>query len=183
MLRGGKMLHLARSMKDLSFSELMSVYIEGNRENGAELAPDDSAERQIAVSEQEFYHYLNDVFFQTDHALYAVWEEKGIYISALRLEPFCDGLLLEALETVPEYRRRGYASSLIRAVQRELSKNGDVRIYSHVNKKNTASLQTHVQNGFIIISEFAHYIDGSVNNRAYTMLYEKRFFEKSKNRD
>lgn len=163
------MLILARSIRDLSFSRLMEVYIEGNLENAEEFYPDLTEGQKLMQAEQDFYQYLNKVFFRTSDAVYAIWEEQGTYVSALRLEPYRDGLLLEALETAPPSRRQGYAVELIRAVQEQFP---NQRVYSHVSKKNAASLQVHEKCGFRRISEYAVYIDGSVNRRACTLCWE-----------
>ena len=163
------MLILAQSIRDLSFSKLMGVYIEGNLENAEEFYPDLPEGQKLMQAEQDFYQYLNEVFFRTSGAVYAIWEAQGSYVSVLRLEPYRDGLLLEALETAPPSRRQGYAEKLIRAVQEQFS---NQRIYSHVSKKNAASLQVHEKCGFRRISEYAAYIDGSVNQRACTLCWE-----------
>ena len=93
--------------------------------------------------------------------------ENDVYFSALRLEPYEDGLLLEALETAPAHRRKGYAEKLIRAVQAEFLQ----KIYSHVSKKNTASLAVHQKCGFRQVLDYAKYIDGSVVRSAVTLCY------------
>lgn len=171
------MLRVARNMGKLSFGALMEVYIDANREHGALLAPEEPEARQIALSEQEFYSYLHDSFFAHSGALYCIWEENGKYVSALRLEPYRDGLLLEALETAPSQRRKGYAAQLIRAVQQLLAQQGSVRLYSHVSKRNEASLKTHLSCGFEIELDYASFVDGSVNHRSYTMRFEKNISE------
>ena len=163
------MLILARSLRDFSFSKLMDVYIEGNMENAEECWPELDDGQKLLRAEQEFYQYLTDVFFRTPEAVYAIWEERGNYISALRLEPYRDGRLLEALETAPSRRRQGYGVQLIKAVQEQFP---NQRIYSHVGKKNVASLRVHEKCGFRRISEYAAYIDGSVNQRACTLCWE-----------
>ena len=163
------MLILARSIRDLSFSRLMEVYTEGNLENAEEFYPDLPEGQKLMQAEQDFYQYLNEVFFRTSGAVYAIWEEQGAYVSALRLEPYRDGRLLEALETAPSRRRQGYGVQLIKAVQEQFS---NQRIYSHVGKKNVASLRVHEKCGFRRISEHAAYIDGSVNQRACTLSWE-----------
>ena len=163
------MLILARSLRDFSFSKLMDVYIEGNMENAEEFWPELDDGQKLLRAEQEFYQYLTEVFFRTPEAVYAIWEESGNYISALRLEPYRDGRLLEALETAPSRRRQGYGVQLIKAVQEQFP---NQRIYSHVGKKNAASLRVHEKCGFCRISEYAAYIDGSVNQRACTLCWE-----------
>ena len=167
------MLLTAGSCGDFSFGALMEVYVEANRENGARLAPEEPEGRQLALAEQDFYSYLHDCFFSHPGAEYCIWEEGDRYVSALRLEPYRDGLLLEALETVPDQRRKGFATRLIRAVQARIAQRGSVPVYSHVSKTNQASLNTHLRCGFEVVQDFAAYIDGSVDARACTLRYEK----------
>lgn len=167
------MVFVAKSLGQLSFGKLMEVYREANRENGALLAPEETEDRQLQLAEEDFYAYLHDCFFGKPHASYYIWEEAGSYVSALRLEPYRDGLLLEALETAPDKRRLGYAARLMDAVLLSLCEQGSVCVYSHVSKKNIPSLKTHQHCGFQIISDYAAYIDGSVNHRAYTLQYKK----------
>lgn len=171
------MLLLAKSLSQLSFDRLMQVYLEGNRENGRSIAPEEPEARQIALAEQDFFGYLHDTFFAIPDSFYCIWEENGEYVSALRLEPYRDGWLLEALETAPEQRRRGYAVQL---VQEALKQVGETNVYSHVSKRNVASLKTHQRCGFQIIQDCACYLDGSVNFRAFTLCCKN--FEKKKNR-
>lgn len=167
------MLVVVNRLKDLSFSDLMEVYLDANRERGLTLAPEEPEARRIALAEQDFYCYLRDCFFSRPEARYCIWEENKRYVSALRLEAYRDGLLLEALETVPNQRRRGYAGRLIQSVQRLLEQQGTVLLYSHVDKRNKPSLKTHFRCGFEAYLDCASYIDGSVNDRAYTLRYEK----------
>ena len=109
------------------------------------------------------------MFFPTDNAWYCIWDEKGHYVSALRLEPYRDGLLLEALETAPAERRKGYAGKLLQAVQARFAQE---KIYSHVSKRNIPSLRTHEVCGFRKIAENAVYADGSVTSRSCTFCWE-----------
>ncbi len=163
------MLTIASKLQELSFGKLMEVYSEGNLENAQEFWPEEPEGRQMALAEQEFYNYLQQVFFKTPGARYLIWEEAGRYVSALRFEPYRDGLLLEALETAPVQRRRGYAAQLMRAA---LETVGEAKVYSHVGKRNTASLRTHEACGFRRILDYAVYADGSVNDRCCTLVHE-----------
>ena len=164
------MLTIVKSMRELNFGQLMAVYEEGNLENGREFWPEQSEGQQILQAEQAFYQYLRESFFRTEGAFYAIWSEKGGYVSALRLEPYQDGLLLEALETAPAHRRKGYAAALINATLQEL---GNEKVYAHVHKKNIPSLRTHESCGFRKVLDHAVNIDGSVSRKAYTLCYEK----------
>ncbi len=162
------MLLIAHNMRQFSFEKLMLVYEEGNRENGAELYPQLSQGEQLLRAEQDFYGFLHECFFSAREAYYCIWEEDGVYVSALRLEPYRDGLLLEALETAPMYRRQGYATKLVQAA---LATTGTATIYSHVSKRNEASLRTHRRCGFCRVLEHAVYADGSVNDYCCTLRY------------
>ena len=168
------MLEIFTSLAALQFNRLMGVYTERNEENAREFYPNE--ENGIALNrvESEFYQYLKEVFFPVDGARYAVWEEDGEYRAALRLEPYRDGLLIEALETHPQYRKMGYGKTLIQSVQKKLGEQGPLVLYSHIGKRNTASIKTHLACGFHRISEQAVYIDGSVTDRACTMRYMKK---------
>ncbi len=166
------MLHFYTTLSALPFEQLMEVYVQGNQENGKILAPFDSEARQRQLAEADFYDYLRG-FFAVPGACYATWEQEGVIQSALRLEPYRDGLLVEALETAPEQRQQGYATRLVQAVQQKLGEAGRVRLYSHVHKTNRPSLWVHQRCGFQIISDCAVYIDGSVSANAYTLQYEK----------
>ena len=162
------MLYLADKLHKLNFAQLMAVYTEGNEKNGEDLWPELSREQQLLRAEQAFYQYLAEGFFPVSGAVYAIWVENGTYVSALRLEPYEDGLLLEALETAPQYRRRGYGEKLIRAVLDAFPR----RIYSHVSKKNIPSLAIHKKCGFVQVLDYAKYIDGSVARNAVTLRYQ-----------
>lgn len=164
------MLVICKKLHQIRFGQLMAVYEEGNRENGQEHYPNLSPGEQMLRAEQDFYQYLQDDFFLAGEAAYYLWQVNNRYVSALRMEEYRDGLLLEALETIPDKRCKGYASSLVCAVQ-QLPELDGRKIYSHVGKKNEASLKAHQKCGFEIISDRAVYIDGSVNDRCYTLCY------------
>ena len=165
------MLILAKSIRELRFSELMQVYEQSNRE-AAEDRKHLPPLFALQLAEQDHRQYLQEVFFPTPGALCCIWEENGHYVSALRLEPYRDGLLLTALETAPAHRGSGYAAALIRAVQNHLVQDGAVKLYSHVSKRNAPSLRTHEKCGFRIVSDHAVYLSGSVDYRCCTLLYE-----------
>ena len=74
-------------------------------------------------------------------------------MSALRLAPVESGWYLEALETDPDFRRRGCAKRLIRQVIAKLEEDGPVTIWDSVAKTNAASLATHSSCGFVIVRD------------------------------
>lgn len=166
------MLRIIDSMSKLNFSRLMEVYLEGNQENGRQQYPDESEAVQLRFAENDFYDYLDSIFFHQKDSFYAVWEDPNRYLAALRLEPYRDGYLLCALETAPDVRGKGYATLLIKNVQKYLSHNKHGIIYSHISKHNMASLAVHKKCDFHIIKDYAVYSDGSVLRNSYTLVYE-----------
>ena len=161
------MLICVRTFQELDFDALMQVYLEGNRENGEDLYPEESTERRMELALRDFENYLRDNFFSTKNASYWIWSEDGAYRCALRLEPYADGLLLEALETHPEHRRKGYAKKLISAVLEQLPTG--TRIYSHISKRNTPSLATHGACGFYKLLDYSVDTDGERYDHQVTM--------------
>ena len=155
------MLQIANRLEELDFPALMEVYIEGNQEKAEEYG-----DGGLLRVEREFRAYLRDDFFRVPGAFYAVWYADGAAVSALRMEPYQDGWLLEALETAPKHRRKGLAKALMLAV---LDYMGGHTVYSHVSKRNEASLRTHFACGFEGYLDHAVYVDGSVTQRALTL--------------
>lgn len=162
------MLIITEKMNELSFGRLMELYAEENLNTGRIRWPEEPQWRQVALAEEEFREFLCQVFFRTAGARYLICEEQGWYVSALRLEPYRDGLLLEALETAPDCRRKGYASGLIQAA---ILVAAEQKIYAHVDHHNAASLRTHEKCGFIKLLDYAAYIDGSVDSRCCTLCH------------
>ena len=163
------MLKIITSMSQLNTDQLMAVYVESNRENAEEFFSDLNVEAQTEMAEREFLDYLREDFFSQKGAFYAVWVEDGVYKAALRLEPYKDGYLIEALETAPDERRKGYASKLITEVLPFLRSKNIGKVYSHVGKHNVASLRVHIKCGFQRTAESATYIDGTVTQNSCTL--------------
>ncbi len=161
------MLICAGTFQELDFEALMQVYVEGNRENGEDLYPEKSPERQMELALRDCEDYLRNDFYSKKDACYWIWSEDGAYRSALRLEPYQDGLLLEALETHPEHRRKGYAKKLICAVLERLPKG--TRVYSHISKRNTPSLASHLACGFYKLLDYSVDTDGERYDNQVTM--------------
>lgn len=163
------MLLIAKTLRELNLRQLMDVYEESNRENARERYPQLPASQGLGEAEQDFYAFLKAGFFSADGAFYGIWAVDGAYVSALRMEPYRDGWLVEAVETKPDCRRKGYAEALMAEVFTYLQTG---KVYSHIHKKNLPSQKLHEGMGFSRCSDRAMYIDGSVNDRCATYLLE-----------
>ena len=135
--------------------KLMDVYSESNCENTDYFFPDE-ADKETAVRKVEagFLGFLKDDFFNLTDAAYWILETDGVWVSALRTCRVQTGLYyLEALETRPDQRRKGYGSDLLSSVVDSLKQDGPFRLCSCVSKRNLASLKTHEKSGFLIVSD------------------------------
>ena len=146
------MLILAKRMSQLRFSALASLY-----------------EADTLQAEQDLYAYLQEDLFP--NGMCCIWEENGRYVSALRLQAWRDGYLLEGLHTHRDHRGKGYAKALLDAV---LEATQYDKIYAHISRTNAASVAVHTACGFRKICNYATYLDGSVYHSADTYLCEKQ---------
>ena len=80
---------------------------------------------------------------------------------------------LEALETHPEYRRKGFAVQLLTEVVDLMKKQGAFTIRSCVDKKNISSLLTHKKAGFTVYSEEGYdYLQEETDDASYGLQYQ-----------
>ena len=145
------MLQIHNNMKALDLESLINVY------------------GLSAQEEQSFVNYLQEVFFRTKGAVYCIWVLNGCYVSALRLEPYADGMVLAGLKTAKDAWGKGYATALIRSAMEWL---GTGKVYSHIHHYNKASIAVHQRCGFRKISDTARLLDGSVSSEIGTYLLE-----------
>ena len=121
------------------------------------------------TSVQEFYGYLRDEFFP-DGGVYALWEDGGTYVSAVRLLPWANGMLIAGLETKKQARNLGYATKLLRAVAEYARANEVCCLFSHVHKNNGTSAAVHAAMGFTLLRDNAKLLDGSVVSDHHTLI-------------
>ena len=158
--------------------KLMDVYSESNFENTEYFYPDEM-NKEVAVSKVEsgFLQFLKDDFYKHAKATYWVFEEDSIWISALRTCEIQPGLYyLEALETRPDHRQKGYGSFLLLGVLEKMKVDGPFQLCDCVGKKNTASLRTHEKCGFRVVSDKGYdYLHEETDDHDFGLEY--RFLE------
>lgn len=162
------MLRVYASMSELPFGTLMEIYAQSNRDRGQQWLGEPEGYRPV-LAEQEFYAYLRQCFFTLPSARYFLWEEQDRAVSAVRCEGYRDGILLTALETAPDCRGKGYATSLLKAVLQYLGKG---KVYVHIERTNEASLAVHRRCGFVKIKSGARLLDGSYSREFHTFVVE-----------
>lgn len=166
-----------RELSDENARKLMDVYRESNIENIKYFYPEvEDNDIGIKKVEKDYISYIKNDFFTDKDRCYYVWEENGVWVSAMRFHKINDSLYyLEALETHPNYRKKGFAEKLICAVIDKLKSQGEFEIKSYTGKKNTASQRTHEKCGFIRVEgkvfDYSNneYVENVIN---YTYYYE-----------
>lgn len=154
--------------------KLMDVYAESNSENTSYFCPEESdREKAVRIVEEGFLNYLKNEFLASPGNALWVLEKNGIWVSALRTYLVSEGLyFLEALETRPDSRERGYGSELLSAVISALKETGSFRLCDYVHKANLASIRTHERCGFAKVSEEGYdYLQGETVPGSYGMEY------------
>lgn len=168
------MLHPITSFDDIDGRKLMDLYREGNIENTAYFYPE-ITDQAVALQnvERDFLSYIKTDFLANEGNTYWVLEEENTWVSALRLYPITKGLYyIEALETHPSFRRKGYAVRLLKGVIEALRERGPFRLCDCVGKRNPASIRTHQKCGFKIVSEAGFdYLCNEANDKDYGMEY------------
>ena len=165
------MLNIATHFSQLRVLELMDVYASSTRLSAQARFPGLDISEAVLRIEEEMIDYLQNDFFRTKGAFCAMWEEYGTYVSALRMEPYEDGFLLSGLETASDVQNRGYAGMLICAVLEKMPP--DVPVYSHVARRNRASLHVHKKYGFQTLFHYAVYLDGTRDAGSDTLIFKK----------
>lgn len=162
------------TLEGLDPARFMEIYREGNEENAAYFYPDaeDKAEA-IRKVEADFLDYLRRDFFSREGSRYLILEEKGLWVSALRLYFVEEGLwYLEALETRPDCRRQGYGAKILTEALEYLKGKGPFRLADCVSKRNVASLKTHEKCGFTVATDPGYdYLQKTTDEDCFGMEY------------
>ena len=133
---------------DLCYEQLNQVYRESSLENAASWYPEMSPADALRKYEQGHQDYLEQEFFPHGGMLMVLSQEQ--YVSALRLYPQePERFYMEALETRPDARNRGFSKLLLHEMMLYLNERSCVcSVRSHVSKRNLPSLRAHASVGF-----------------------------------
>ena len=169
------MLLKIKNYTDLDDRKLMDIYAESNFENVDYFYPDE-VDKSVGVKKvvAGFLDFLKNNFFKQEEATYWVLEENGIWVSAARtcfIKP--DIIYLEALETMPSERNKGYGSKLLFELIEALKKGGYFRLCDCVSKKNIPSLKTHEKCGFKIVADVGNdYLNNDVDDHCFSLEFK-----------
>lgn len=110
------------------------IYIEGCMENAREKYPDVTDLTTATNRKRIPLSAFCRIFFTLPENTYYVLEKDNMPVSAARLSKINDFYYLEALETPPQYRKKGYASELLNEMITHLHQQGSVDIRDCVSK-------------------------------------------------
>lgn len=154
--------------------KLMDIYLESNKENIKNFYPECKNEKiGLEMIKEDFCKYIKEEFFINKDNKYYILEKDNLWVSAMRISKIQDFYWIEALETHPMYRNKGYAKELLIGSINCLKQKGNFIIRDEVYKENIASLNTHLKCGFIIEYENSKdYFSNTFKNKYYGLKYE-----------
>lgn len=167
------MLLVLQSPDELDVSKLLAIYRESSQENCQRMFPAETFAASLEQYEAGYTAFMREEFFAGSGRFWMVETADDLLASALRLLPLEEPntWMIEALETHPDHRRKGYAARLLTDTVRFLEEtHGEIVLLSGVGKRNTASLRTHLRCGFIREKE-TWTEDGETSDRHCTMAY------------
>ena len=170
------MLLVLQSPGELDVPKLLAIYRESALENCQGMFPAETFAASLEQYEAGYAAFMREEFFAKPGRFWMAETADGLWASALRLLPLEEPntWMIEALETHPDHRHKGYAAQLLTDTVRFLEETfGEIVLLSGVGKRNTASLQTHLHSGFIREKE-TWTEDGETTNRCCTMAYRSR---------
>lgn len=164
-----------KDFSNIDSRKLMDIYSESNFENVDYFFPDEVNKIEgVKKVEEGFLNFLKNDFFKNELSTYWVLEENGLWVSAARtcfIKP--DIIYLEALETMPSERNKGYGVKLLSLVIESIKNKGSFRICDCVSKKNIPSLKTHEKCGFKIVSEEGiDYLNNEKDDHCFSLEYK-----------
>lgn len=150
----------------------LAVYKESTADNASRWYPELEPAEAIKKYESGYLEFMQNGFFNVGGTLY-ILSDGEYYVSALRLIQLSENdYFLEALETNPGFRNRGYAKQLLNKTIYSLTENAlNFTIKSHIEKNNTASINAHLAAGFVITADYITE-DGKIFNSDYELTYE-----------
>lgn len=154
------MIIIADSVRKIEFHKLILLCADEIEQTRIRRYKKYSIQQGLFQAESDFYHYLKSSFFAVG-GLYFIYEHDDRYVSAVRLEPYERGVLLNSLITKLEMRRNGYAEKLLHYALAYFEK---TIVYSHVHVHNKPSRALHEKMGFKLSLEYARLLDGSLCN-------------------
>ncbi len=164
---------LLYSMDEVNINEFLEIFKESSKENALEWYPESTAEEALEKYENGFLEYMRDTFWKEKGAL-ALLSWKGRYVSSLRLYTKDENtFLMEALETKPDCRKKGFASEIIRRTISCLEEKYDrIELISYTGKHNIASQHTHAAAGMKNIRDYWENEQGERDETQLTFSYK-----------
>lgn len=139
-----------RRIEEIQGEKFHPIYEESNRENIPFFFPDCRDEQEgLKKVEEGFLSYLREDFFPRG-AVCLIETEGECWVSAARLYEIGEGkYFLEALETRPDCRGRGFGYRLLTHMTEHLRIHGEIEIRTNVASDNQSSLKVHEKAGFL----------------------------------
>lgn len=171
------MLKIITSYEQIKKRQYMDIYARSNLENTDYFFPH-IKDKKLALQEAERSHlnYLKTEFLNGQNFC-AVWMEQERWLSAMRVYAIEENrYYIEALETRPAQRGKGYVTRLLCETILFLKERGCFTLSSCVSKRNFASLKAHQNAGFRIVSDPGFdYLQNRSDEMSYGLTYFNQY--------
>lgn len=125
-----------------------------------------------AALAQDYSDFIAEFITQNDRYIFAV-KENETYAAVLRIIQMSEfGWYIEAMETAPQYRRKGFARYLLKQTLRCMRNLGAKTIISVIGNDNLASLALHISCGFTDTGKTPKDIEGAPFERFSIFEYQ-----------
>lgn len=156
----------------LNKEEFLAVYKGSAEINAPQWYPDLPFEAAVQKYESGYWDFMQRSF----------WEEKGVllvahsdshYVSAVvAYQKENHSFLIEALETAPNERGKGYGKIVLKEMLDFLvHSDSNATVYSFTGKKNIASQRTHASLGMEKLHDYWQDESGTIDNTQITYVY------------
>lgn len=144
-----------KDFESVDAEQFLNIYKESSADNAQKWFPELEKAEALKEYENGFLGFMKNDFFSGGGLLFII-ADCGCYVSALRLyEKAPAEYYLEALETNPDCRKKGYGREVLLQLQRYLKNHSKSYILTaHVEKTNIPSLKAHKSAGFEITADY-----------------------------
>lgn len=160
---------LSYTYKESSDELLIAYYC-----NGLNLEDVSQFEKACANQKKEYHKFIKKFLDEETRTQFvAVYFNENRIVSALRMIEISDqNWFLEALETTPSERQKGFGKLLVKKLVEDINMRNGKSIIAHIHKSNQESIKLHESCGFRVTNNLVHDEDGHYYKNHLEFIYK-----------